>query len=206
VLREPYAWPGTSVQGPHDNRTYCSGRLAQDGFVGHDRPTTWLRARRALWIVLGFWIVLQVALLLVPRDWVDVARTSKVDPIVYVPDHTLFVIRSGRGFLALSAISPHRPEIGKRLLYCPAGYFVGPHGELFDRRGLYVDGPSPRGMDRFKVRVAEGTIEVRVGDPIDGPPRDVPGLFPARSIPCPMEDWVETRPGFIADLHQGPRS
>jgi hypothetical protein len=191
---------GHLLQGPFDNRTYWSGRLAQGGFVGPERPTTWLRARRAVWIVLGAWIVLQVALLLLPRDWVEVGRTSAANPIVYVPDRTLFVIRSGRGFLALSAISPHRPEIGERLLYCPAGYFVGPHGELFDPRGLYITGPSPRGMDRFKVRVVEGTtIEVRVGDPIEGQPRDVPGVFPARSIPCPWEDWVESRPGFLAE-------
>jgi hypothetical protein len=164
-----------------------------------DRPTTWPRARRALWIVLGAWIVLQVALLLLPRGWVDVARTSRVKPIVYVPDHSLFVIRSGRGFLALSAVSPHRPEIGERVLFCTAGYFVGPHGELFDRRGLYISGPSPRGMDRYKVKVAEGTIEINVGDPIKGPPRDVLGVFSARSVHCPMEDWVETRPGFLAE-------
>jgi hypothetical protein len=90
------------------------------------------------------------------------------------------------------------------VLFCTAGYFVGPHGELFDRRGLYIDGPSPRGMDRFKVRVTNGAIEVNVGDQVEGPPRDVPGIFPARSVRCPSEEWVEIRPGFLADPRQGP--
>jgi hypothetical protein len=163
-----------------------------------DRATTWLRGHRAPWIVLGVWIAVVVAGFLQSQAWTDVARTDDVRPIVYVPEHRLFVIRTGRTFLALSAISPHRPEIGERVLYCPAGYFVGPHGELFDGRGLYIAGPSPRGMDRYKARVTGGVIEVDLSTHLVGPSRQQPGSFPHRSVPCPFDDWTEARPGFLA--------
>jgi hypothetical protein len=164
-----------------------------------DGARTWLRGHPAVWIVLGIWVALVVAgFLQSPQAWIDVARTDDVRPITYVPEHRLFVIRTGRAFLALSAVSPHRSEIGERVLLCPAGYFVGPHGELFDRRGLYIGGPSPRGMDRYKVRVTDGVIEVDFNTPLVGPSRQQPGSFPARSVPCPFEEWTETRPGFLA--------
>lgn len=165
-----------------------------------DRAATRLRGRRALWIIFGIWIALVAAGFLQSEDWVDVARTDDVRPIVYVPDQRLFVIRTGRAYLALSAVSPHRPEIGERVLFCPAGYFVGPHGEAFDRRGLYIGGPSPGGLDRFNVRVRDGAIEVNVGGRLEGPPREVSGLFPGRSILCPADVWAEARPGFLAEL------
>jgi hypothetical protein len=99
-------------------------------------------------------------------DWVEAAEADEIDSAMYVDAHQLFLLRIEKRILALSAVSPHRPEIGKRLLYCPSGYFIGPHGELFDAWGAWVDGPSPRGMDTFETRVRYGTVEVNVGTPM----------------------------------------
>jgi hypothetical protein len=132
--------------------------------------------------------------------WVSAVEIDEADPVVYVSAHRLFVVRNGAGFLALSAVSPHRPEIGERVLYCPSGYFVGPHGELFDQRGFWIDGPSPRGMDRFEVRVRYGAIEVNVATSLRGPPRVFAKELLAFRLgrPCDIEHWEEVRPGFLA--------
>jgi nitrite reductase/ring-hydroxylating ferredoxin subunit len=94
-----------------------------------------------------------------PRGWIGVAPVEELAEadVMYSERSQIFIVH-GDEPLALSAISPH----GEHTLgWCKeAEVFQGEHGELFDRNGVYLGGPSPRSMDRLAVRVLDGTVEV----------------------------------------------
>ncbi len=106
------------------------------------------------------------------RGWVRAATERDLEEagVLYLRRSMVFVVAGDGAPVALSAVSPH---LEHRLLYCPSNEtFVGRHGELFDRLGLYVDGPSSRGMDRVAVRVRDGLVEVNPSEVTPGPGRD----------------------------------
>jgi hypothetical protein len=79
-----------------------------------------------------------------------------------------------RGLLALYARDPHRFgcwvvwEESNRRFMDPCG------GSKYTRTGEYIDGPAPRGLDRFGVSVTnDGEVLVNVNDYQQGPPRPV---------------------------------
>lgn len=116
--------------------------------------------------------------------------------VAYLRDAGVFLVRTESVPLALSEVSPH---LDHPLLFCrSAGVFQGEHGEVFDRRGFYVAGPSVRGMDRVLVRVNDDLIEidadaVRPGPRRGaGPPEEPTGQLCA--VPGPVAE-----PGFAAD-------
>ncbi len=110
--------------------------------------------------------------------WTTLGRVSDIRAVTYDAEHRLFVVPRSRIPLVLSAISPHRPEIAERLFFCPTGYFVGPHGELFDDDGRYIEGPAARGMDRFRARVEAGILVADLDGAVIGPPRTASGTLP----------------------------
>lgn len=53
-------------------------------------------------------------------------------------------------------------------------WFENPcHGERYDRWGEWMDGPSPRGLDRYRSRVEDGRMIVALAAFLAGPPRGV---------------------------------
>jgi nitrite reductase/ring-hydroxylating ferredoxin subunit len=133
----------------------------------------------------------------VAGGWQTVASVTSLEQIdvAYLKDAGVFVVDTDDDPVALSEVSPH---LGHRLLFCrEADVFQGKHGEVFDRRGFYVDGPSPRGMDRVAVRVQDGLVQVDLDDIRPGAKRGAgPPLEPQRPgcrVPGP-----EPKPGFAA--------
>jgi len=74
------------------------------------------------------------------------------------------------GLLALYQRCVH---LGCRVPFCETSqWFECPcHGSKYNRSGEYKDGPAPRGLDRFPMRVENGIITVNTGVIITGPPR-----------------------------------
>jgi cytochrome b6-f complex iron-sulfur subunit len=64
-------------------------------------------------------------------------------------------------------------HLGCRVPFCEQSqWFECPcHGSKYNRAGEYRDGPAPRGMDRFPVRVQDGTVRVDTANRILGAPR-----------------------------------
>ena len=87
--------------------------------------------------------------------------------IVRLPEETLALWNRSpyRGCLV-----PWRPDFEFQLLM---GWFRDPcHSATFDITGHLVFGPSPRGMDRFAVRIEDGQVQVDTHKVIEGPPQD----------------------------------
>lgn len=68
------------------------------------------------------------------------------------------------------------PHLGCRVAWCESSreFECACHGSFFNRAGEVRTGPSPRGMDRFAVDVADGIVEVDTGAITEGAP---PGSF-----------------------------
>jgi cytochrome b6-f complex iron-sulfur subunit len=67
-----------------------------------------------------------------------------------------------------------------------SGRFECPcHGSVFDLGGEYVQGPAPRGMDRFELRLDNGTLVADTTKLIAGPDRGTQDfLTPPLGPPC----------------------
>jgi hypothetical protein len=151
-------------------------------------------------------VVLAVLLLALPAafvvrmflgGWQAVMSVNTLEEadVAYIRNAGVFLVRTDGGPLALSAASPHPDH---RLLFCRSSYtFQGIHGEVFDRRGFYVGGPSPRGMDRVAIRIQEGVVQIDADDVRPGPPRGA-GPPEEPSGPLCQVPGSEARPGFAS--------
>jgi cytochrome b6-f complex iron-sulfur subunit len=76
----------------------------------------------------------------------------------------------GEGLMALYQKCVH---LGCRVPFCQVSqWFECPcHGSKYNRAGEYTDGPAPRSMDRFRVFIENGTVNVDTSEVILGPPR-----------------------------------
>lgn len=92
--------------------------------------------------------------------------------VSYVADGRLYVSKVGDEILALYQKCTH---LGCRVPFCEtSGRFECPcHGSVFNRKGEYLKGPAPRGMDRFRVSVEEGEILVDTSTVLEGTSRSV---------------------------------
>ncbi len=65
------------------------------------------------------------------------------------------------------------PHLGCRVPFCQQSqWFECPcHGSKYNNAGEYRDGPAPRGLDRFAVRVEGGQVSVDTSSVVLGPPR-----------------------------------
>lgn len=90
-----------------------------------------------------------------------------VDPI---PDVYEGLVEGG-----LMALYQKCVHLGCRVPFCQVSqWFECPcHGSKYNRVGEWEDGPAPRGLDRFPVRLVNGTVQVDTGTARDqnGPPR-----------------------------------
>ncbi|HZD00977.1 MAG TPA: ubiquinol-cytochrome c reductase iron-sulfur subunit [Actinomycetes bacterium] len=102
----------------------------------------------------------------------------------YFNEGRLWLVNASGHFLALSQRCPH---LGCRVPFCEtSGRFECPcHGSVFDIGGEYVQGPAPRGMDRFQLRLDNGVLVVDTGTLITGPDRGKQDfLTPPLGPPC----------------------
>jgi len=73
-----------------------------------------------------------------------------LDSVTYMPDQQVYIVRTGDGFYAVSAICTHlgcntqwKPEVN--LIACPC------HGSKFQRDGTKIEGPAPRSLPHFAI-------------------------------------------------------
>ena len=105
---------------------------------------------------------------------VDLGNPSRyaADTATYVPAGQLWVANTGTVIYALSQKCPH---LGCRVPYCDSsGRFECPcHGSTYDIGGEWIEGPAPRGMDRYPLAVdkASGNLVADTSKTVDGPPR-----------------------------------
>jgi cytochrome b6-f complex iron-sulfur subunit len=82
-----------------------------------------------------------------------------------------------QGFVSegLMALYQKCVHLGCRVPFCQTSqWFECPcHGSKYNRAGEYRDGPAPRGLDRFPIKVVNGVVQVDTGAARDenGPPR-----------------------------------
>jgi cytochrome b6-f complex iron-sulfur subunit len=83
---------------------------------------------------------------------------------------TIYAGLIGEGLMALYQKCVH---LGCRVPFCQVSqWFECPcHGSKYNRVGEYRDGPAPRSMDRFRVSIQNGTVNVDTSEVILGPPR-----------------------------------
>lgn len=86
------------------------------------------------------------------------------------PDGKYAEITQGAPVMALYQRCVH---LGCKVPWCPdSQWWECPcHGSKYNRWGEYEDGPAPRGLDRFKVEVVEGVVNVDTAVVITGPSR-----------------------------------
>ena len=105
---------------------------------------------------------------------------------------TATYVREGRFWVAnadghLFALSQKCPHLGCRVPFCDSsGRFECPcHGSVFDLGGEWIEGPSPRGMDRHPIALDGDTLVVDTGKSNDGPDRGANTyLKPAKGPSC----------------------
>jgi len=133
--------------------------------------------------------------LLQPLPTVGFGGRVRAVPPEAVPEGGVLEVPAARAFLTkidgeVVALSEKCTHLGCRTPFCESsGRFECPcHGSVFSRGGDFLDGPAPRGMDRYPVDIEEGLVYIDTGDRIDGA---APGSLivdePARGPACAGE-------------------
>jgi cytochrome b6-f complex iron-sulfur subunit len=103
---------------------------------------------------------------------------------IYFNEGRLWLANAGGHFFALSQRCPH---LGCRVPFCESsGRFECPcHGSVFDLGGEYLQGPAPRGMDRYALGLTNGVLVADTGKLLPGPDRGTQDfLTPPLGPPC----------------------
>jgi len=119
---------------------------------------------------------------------VDLGSASNyaTETATYVSDARLFVANTGSYLYAISQKCPH---LGCRVPFCESsGRFECPcHGSKYDIGGEWIEGPAPRGLDRFELTLdhATGALTADTSKVIVGPPHGAKQfLTPAKGPSC----------------------
>lgn len=88
----------------------------------------------------------------------------------YVAEGRFYVVNAGGQLFALSQKCPH---LGCKIPFCDSSgrFECACHGSVFDLGGEYVKGPSPRGMDRYRMTLVDQKLVVDTAVLITGPDR-----------------------------------
>ena len=88
----------------------------------------------------------------------------------YVVEGQLFITNAKGNLFALSQKCPH---LGCRVPFCESsGRFECPcHGSKFDIGGEWIEGPAPRGLDRYELKLDNGNLVVDSSKLLKGPDR-----------------------------------
>jgi cytochrome b6-f complex iron-sulfur subunit len=87
-------------------------------------------------------------------------------------DGRFYVTQHDGGLRALYQKCPH---LGCRVPFCDTSQrFECPcHGSVYNLIGEYVQGPAPRGMDRFPIQIVAGRVMVDTSQVVEGPARGI---------------------------------
>ncbi len=112
--------------------------------------------------------------------------TYPAESATYLSQGRLFVANTGTEIFALSQKCPH---LGCRVPFCDSsGQFECPcHGSKYNIGGEWIEGPAPRGMDRFALTVnpGTGTLVADTSKVIAGPGRGAKRFTrPAKGPSC----------------------
>jgi cytochrome b6-f complex iron-sulfur subunit len=90
--------------------------------------------------------------------------------VQYFLDGRFYVTQYQGGLRALYQKCPH---LGCRVPFCESSTrFECPcHGSVYNLIGEYIQGPAPRGMDRFHISIQNDHVMVDTGSVVEGPPR-----------------------------------
>jgi cytochrome b6-f complex iron-sulfur subunit len=103
----------------------------------------------------------------------------------YVREGRLWLANAdGAHFFALSQKCPH---LGCRVPFCESsGRFECPcHGSVYDIGGEWIQGPAPRGMDRYPLSLVDSALVVDTSSILDGPDHGVKKfLTPPKGPSC----------------------
>jgi cytochrome b6-f complex iron-sulfur subunit len=96
------------------------------------------------------------------------------------PDGAVRYFLDGRFYVTsyqggLRALYQKCPHLGCRVPFCESsGRFECPcHGSVYNIIGEYIQGPAPRGMDRFPISIRGDRVVVDTSDVAEGPPRGI---------------------------------
>ena len=110
---------------------------------------------------------------------VDVGKLSEfpgVTPQTGEPVHVLkiksWVVNLTDHDKTVQALYHTCPHLGCTVPYCnQSGRFECPcHGSTYNLHGEWIEGPAPRGLDRFKAELKEDSVLVDTTNLITGPP------------------------------------
>jgi cytochrome b6-f complex iron-sulfur subunit len=89
--------------------------------------------------------------------------------VKYFQDGRFYVASSDGALVALYQKCPH---LGCRVPFCESsGRFECPcHGSIYNIRGEYIEGPAPRGMDRFPLKIDGDRVLVDTASVVEGLP------------------------------------
>jgi cytochrome b6-f complex iron-sulfur subunit len=97
-----------------------------------------------------------------------------------LPEGAVRFVREGRFYLSRSqgelfALSQACPHLACRVPYCEgSGRFQCPcHGSEFTLAGEWINGPAPRGLDRYPLQIRDGVVVVDTREPVEGPARGI---------------------------------
>lgn len=98
------------------------------------------------------------------------------------PDGSYADITNGASIMALFWTCVH---LGCKVPWCQSSQWLecACHGSQYNRWGEYQDGPAPRGLDRFRVEIIDGEVQVDTSEVIPGPSRGVDVLGQDREGP-----------------------
>jgi cytochrome b6-f complex iron-sulfur subunit len=103
-----------------------------------------------------------------------------VMPDAEVAEGSVHFVREGRFYLSRSkgelfALSQACPHLACRVPYCEAsGRFQCPcHGSEFTLAGEWLNGPAPRGLDRYPIQIRDGLVVVDTRELMEGPKQGV---------------------------------
>jgi len=137
------------------------------------------------WKVLGVALVAEAAWtsydILNPSSAAGSGNEVDAGPVGdYTDEGSVQYFLNGRFYVTqyqggLRALYQKCPHLGCRVPFCEsAAQFQCPcHGSVYNIIGEYLQGPAPRGMDRFPIRIEQDRVFVDTSTPVEGPPRGV---------------------------------
>lgn len=140
------------------------------------------------WKVLGVALIVEAGWtsydILNPRSAVGFGGVVDAGPVDdYLTEGTVKYFLDGRFYVTqfqggLRALYQKCPHLGCKVGDCTtagasSGFRCPCHGSMYNVIGEYLDGPAPRGMDRFPISIENGRVMVDTSSIVEGPARGV---------------------------------